>query len=99
MADSVAPEIAEFDRIRSDTRDSADLDLPDADRSTRRTPMVDARGSTLAVGDAVAHPMGEGRVLGPGRGRDFLLIAMVEVVRGERVRGRGTFHRNDVRKL
>lgn len=79
------PDSTTRDRLRQEAL-RPDLDLPEADRSSRA---VIVRGRTLLVGDVVTLIDGnEVAVLAPGRGRDTFQGGWVE---DRTVRCRGTF--------
>lgn len=60
--------------------DATDADLLDVlDKRSRLTPMQDRARTTLIIGDIVRTPwIDRGVVLGPGRGRNTLLVGWVE---------------------
>lgn len=72
-----------------------DASLPAPDRRNRAVVLV---GSSLSVGDVVTSPIGQVTVVGPGRGRDWVVCGWREYDDELAIdkRAYGTFHRTQI---
>lgn len=80
MFDGVPISRARATAIRTRKGGVSDADISVADRRSRSAPMLDARGTVLAIGDVVdvSGEIGQRTVIEHGRGRGFLIIGWSE---------------------